>query len=181
MLLKFGLGVLTKYASGSVLPSEKEEDAKMSVNAKTAKDSLLVGAIYGDVYQITNNILNVGGVEGIELMPSKKIGVGPIKLTSDTKQYVRRLLNATYRGPKQEIIGVVISLSPNRFVSEVKLKSGRTVKVRLSPERFDFVRYETKSKEFLRFKGHPIMRLGKENTTYDEFEAESVASAASKH
>jgi len=181
MLLKLGLGVLTKYASSSVLPSEEEEDTNISVNARTAKDSLLAGAIYGDVYQITNNILNIGGVEGIELMPNKKIGAAPIELNSDTKQYVRKLLNATYRGPKQEITGVVTSLSPNRFVSEVRLKSGRTIKVRLSPECFNFVRYETQPKEFLRFKGHPIMRLGKEKTTYDEFEAESVTPATAKH
>jgi len=59
-------------------------------------------------------------------------------------------------------------------LAEIKLAPSRYVKVGLSEEDFDFVRYKTSSEQQLRFKGRPVVRLGKDLNTFQEFEAESV-------
>lgn len=173
-LLKVGLGALAKYALRSVLPDRKPKAGSTTLQAHDVRGSILVGAIYAETVQITNHINNIGGIESIELIPSESLDVPPISLTADTQEYVRDIANESYRGMRDEIVGYVTRLLPNRLVAEIKLAPSRYVKVGLKEEDFRFVRYNTEPEQQLRFKGFPIVKLGKDESTYQEFEAESV-------
>lgn len=174
-LLKIGLGTLAKYALKSVLSDEHQRrENKTSLRARDVRGSLLVGAIYAETLQITNHINNIGGVESIELIPAQSLKIEPIRLTSETQEYVREIMNESYKGEPEEITGYVTRLYPNRLLADIKLEPGRYVKVGLNEDAFRFVRYETGPEEQLRFKGCPIIRLGKDITSYQEFEADSV-------
>ncbi len=172
-LLKVGLGSLAKYALKSVL-SPQPKSGTTSIQARDVEGSVLVGAIYAETVQITNHINNIGGIDSIELIPSPTLNISPIKLTPETQTYVREIKNQSYRGEPDEIVGYVTNMSPNRLLAEIKLAPSRYVKVGLSEEDFDFVRYKTNSEQQLRFKGRPVVRLGKDLNTFQEFEAESV-------
>jgi len=174
-LLKIGLGSLAKYALKSVLTDyQSPQRQKTSLKARDVQGSLLVGAIYAETVQITNHINNIGGVESIEFIPDSNIGVTPVKITPDTQKYVREIVNESYHGEHEEIVGYVTRLHPNRLLADIKLAPGRYVKVGLDEEAFRFVRYETEQEEMLRFKGRPIIKLGKDTTSYQEFEADLV-------
>ena len=174
-LLKIGLGSLGKYALKSVLADEQSsQKKKTSLKAYDVQGSLLVGAIYAETVQITNHINNIGGVKSIELIPAQSLGVSPVKINSETQSYVREIVNKSYHGEPEEIVGYVTRLLPNKLMAEIKLAPGRYVKVGLDEEAFRFVRYETEPEEQLRFKGRPIIRLSKDLTSYREFEADSV-------
>ncbi len=170
-LLKMGLGSLAKYALKSVL---KPKSGTTSIQSRDVEGSVLVGAIYAETVQITNHINNIGGIDSIEIIPSPTLNMPSIKLTPETQTYVREIKNESYRGEPDEIVGYVTNMSPNRLLAEIKLAPSRYVKVGLSEEDFDFVRYKTGSEQQLRFKGRPVVRLGKDLNTFQEFEAESV-------
>lgn len=172
-LLKVGLGTLAKYALKSVL-SPQPKSGTTSIQARDVEGSVLVGAIYAETVQITNHINNIGGIDSIELIPSPTLNISSIKLTPETQTYVREIANESYRGEPDEIVGYVTKMSPNRLLAEIKLAPSRYVKVGLSEKDFDFVRYETVAEQQLRFKGRPVVRLGKDLNTFQEFEAESV-------
>jgi hypothetical protein len=173
-LLKIGLGALGKYALKSVLSDLQQP--KENRNSPIARDNtgVLIGAIYAETVQITNHINNIGGVESIELIPAQRLDIRPIKFTPETQEYVRGIVNESYQGEFEEIVGYVTRLYPNRLIAEIKLAPGRYVKVHLTEEAFRFVRYETGEDDALLFKGRPIIRLGKDIMSYQEFEAESV-------
>ena len=174
-LLKIGLGTLAKYALKSVLSDEHQRrENKTSLRARDVRGSSLVGAIYAETVQITNHINNIGGIESIELIPAQGLKIEPVRLTSETQEYVREIMNESYKGEPEEITGYVTRLYPNRLLADIKLEPGRYVKVGLNEEAFRFVRYETGPEEQLRFRGCPIIRLGKDITSYQEFEADSV-------
>ena len=173
--LKVGMETLAKYALQTVFSNKpKVEREKTAINARDIEGSLFVGAIYAETVQITNHINNIGGVETIELIPEGGLDVAPIKLTQDTQKYVRDLSHQSFRGKIQEIIGSVTRLIPNRLIAEIKLAPARYVKVGLTEDAFLFVRYNTEQDQLLRFRGHPISRLGEDLTTFREFEAISV-------
>jgi hypothetical protein len=137
-LLKIGLGSLAKYAWQMVLGEKsKSKPVSTSVRTRDANGSLLVGAIYGEVVQITNHIYNIGGIEKVELIPSSGLRIDPIEFTGETQKYVRSIANATYLGPQDEIVGEVHRLHPNRLVAEIKLEPARIVKVRMDDEAFN--------------------------------------------
>lgn len=173
-LLKIGLGALAKYALQSVLSNAKAKMGPTTLNARDVQGSVLVGAIYAETVQITNHINNIGGIESIEIIPSMSLDVLPVTLTGDTQKYVREIANEGYRGELEEIIGHVTRLLPNRLVAEIKVAPSRYVKVGLTEEDFRFVRYRTEPEQRLRFKGFPIVRLGKDSSSFNEFEAKSV-------
>jgi hypothetical protein len=176
-LLKVGLGTLAKYALKSVLSDTKPKAGTTTLQANDVQGSLLVGAIYTETVQITNHINNIGGIKSIELISSKGLAVPPISFDAETQKYVRDIANESYRGVQEEITGYVTRLLPNRLVAEIKLAPSRYVKVGLTDEHFRFVRYKTESEQQLRFKGYPIVKLGKDEANYQEFEAESVEAA----
>lgn len=176
-LLKVGVGTLAKYAVKSVLSNdEKPKAGATTVQARDVQGSVLVGAIYAETVQITNHINNIGGIESIELIPAGGMEASPVKFTADTQSYVREIANVGYRAAPEEIVGHVTRLLPSRLIAQIKLAPARYVKVGLSEENFHFVRYKTEADQRLRFKGHPIVKLGKDESTYQEFEAESVES-----
>ena len=174
VLLKAGLGTLAKYALQSVLSPAKQKTGATTLQARDVQGSLLVGAIYAETVQITNHINNIGGIESIELIPSTGIAVPSIKFTAETQTYIREIANQGYRAEREEISGHVTRLLPNRLIAEIKLAPARYVKVGLTEEDFRFVRYKTEPEQRLRFKGFPIVKLGKDESTYQEFEADSV-------
>lgn len=174
-LLKIGIGSLAKYALKNVLSeASKQKSSETSIQARDVKGSVLVGAIYAETVQITNHINNIGGIDSIELIPFSGSNMKPVKLTTDTQTYVREIANESYRGASDEIVGYVTRLLPNRLVAEIKLAPSHYVKVGLDEESFQFVRYQTEPEQHLRFKGYPIVKLGKDLSTFREFEAESV-------
>lgn len=174
-LLKVGLGALTKYALQSVLTdATKKKQGTTSIQARDVEGSVLVGAIYAETVQITNHIHNIGGIESIELIPSSNLNVSPVTITTETQKYVREIVNESYRGAHEEIVGYVTRLHPNRLLADIKLAPTRYVKVGLNEDAFRFVRYNTEPEQQLRFKGYPIVRLGKDMAAFQEFEAESV-------
>ena len=174
-LLKAGLGALAKYALKSVLSDNStQKSGTTTIHARDVQGSVLVGAIYAETVQITNHINNIGGIDSIELIPSSGLNISPVKLTTDTQTYVREIANESYRGEPDEIVGYVTRLYPNRLLAEIKLAPSRYVKVGLNEQSFNFVRYKTEAEQQLRFKGRPIVRLGKDLSTFQEFEAESV-------
>ena len=175
-LLKVGLGTLAKYALKRVLSDETNQtpSSATSIHARDVQGSVLVGAIYAETVQITNHINNIGGIDSIELIPSSGLNMSTVKLTTDTQKYVREIANESYRADPDEIVGYVTRMHPNRLLAEIKLAPSRYVKVGLDEESFRFVRYETKPEQKLRFKGCPIVKLGKDLNSFQDFEAESV-------
>ena len=174
-LLKIGLRTLAKYALKSVLTDEQSPTGKKtSLNVRDVQGPVLVGAIYAETVQITNHINNIGGIKSIELIPAQRLGVNPVKITPDTQNYIREIAHESYHGEPEEIVGYVTRLYPNRLIAEIKLAPGHYVKVVLDEEAFRFIRYETEQEEMLRFKGRPIIRLGKDITSYREFDADLV-------
>jgi hypothetical protein len=174
-LLKVGLGTLAKYALKSVLSDDtKPKAGSTAINARDVQGSVLVGAIYAETVQITNHINNIGGIDSIEFIPSSGLNISTVKLTTDTQKYVRDIANESYRADPDEIVGYVTRLHPNRLLAEIKLAPSRYVKVGLDEESFRFVRYETEPEQQLRFKGRPVVKLGKDLSTFQDFEAESV-------
>jgi len=126
-LLKISLGTLAKYALKRVLSDEPQpKEDKTSLRARDVQGTL-VGFIYAETVQITNHINNIGGVESIELIPAQRLDIQPIKFTSETQEYVRELVNKTYYGEFEEIVGYVTHLYPNRLLAEIKLAPGRYV------------------------------------------------------
>jgi hypothetical protein len=175
-LLKVGVGTLTKYALKSVLTNEeKPKSGTTNLHARDVQGSLLVGAIYAETVQITNHINNIGGIHSIELIPADAMQIEPVKITAETQSYVRQIANVGYRSGREEIVGYVTRLLPNRLIAEVKLAPSRYVKVGLDEANFNFVRYKTETKQLLRFSGHPIVNLGKDEATFQEFQADTVA------
>lgn len=174
-LLKIGLGSLAKYALKSVLSgSDKPRSGNTKVQARDIEGSVLIGAIYAETVQITNHINNIGGIDSIELIPSPTLNIQSVKLTPETQTYVREIANERYRGEPDEIVGYITRLYPNRLLADIKLAPSRYVKVSLNEQDFDFVRYETKAEQSLRFKGRPVMKLDKDLNTFQEFDADSV-------
>lgn len=174
-LLKIGVGSLAKYALKQVLSdSQKTKNSSTSIKTRDVEGSVLVGAIYAETVQITNHINNIGGIESIEFIPSASLNISGVKLTPETQTYVRDIANERYRGEPDEIVGYVTRMHPNRLLADIKLAPSRYVKVALSQDDFDFVRYKTVAEQQLRFKGRPVVRLGKDLSTFQEFEADSV-------
>lgn len=173
-LMKIGLGALARYALGRVFSSEQSAHRQTSVKVGDIEGSLLVGAIYAETVQITNHINNIGGVDRIDLIPGDRALGSPVILTPETQKYVRQIANERYRGPPEEIVGYVTRMYPNRLLAQIKVGPARYVKVGLDEEMFRFVRYKTQPEEELRFKGRPLIRLGKDRKNYDEFEADTV-------
>lgn len=175
-LLKLGVGTLTKYALKSVLVNgEKPKGGARALQARDVQGSLLVGAIYAETVQITNHINNIGGIDTIEIIPADAIQTEPVKFTAETQSYVREIANVGYRAGEEEIVGYVTRLLPNRLIAEIQLAPSRYVKVGLGEANFNFVRYKTEAEQLLRFKGHPIVKLGKDESTFKEFQADTVA------
>lgn len=174
-LLKIGLGTLAKYALQQVLPQDRKSRGNVTdVSAGDVDGSVLVGAIYAETVQITNHINNIGGIESIEIVPAARLNVPSIKITEDTQQYIRAIVNETYKGKMQEITGYVTRMLPNRLIAEIKLAPSHYVKIGMPEDAFTFVRYQTEPEQMLRFKGRPIYRLGKDSVAFQEFEAVSV-------
>ena len=174
-LLKIGIGTLTKYALKSVLAKDdKPKGGTTTLQARDVQGSVLVGAIYAETVQITNHINNIGGIETIEIIPADALDVVPVKFTAETQSYVREIAKFGYRAAREEIVGYVTRLLPNRLIAEIKLAPSRYVKVGLDESNFNFVRYKTEAEQLLRFKGHPIVKLGKDESTFQEFQADSV-------
>lgn len=158
-----------------VLPYDSTNLTNSGVIAhEDVSGSVLAGSIYAETVQITNHINNIGGIETIELIPAGSYEMPSVRLNSDTQNYVREIANRKYRGGPDEIIGYVTRLLPNRLLAEIKLGPSRYVKVGLDKEHFEFVRYMTTEEHELRFTGRPIIKLGKDLSTFQEFEAETV-------
>lgn len=175
-LLKVGVGTLTKYTLKSVLANDdKPKASTTTLQARDVQGSLLVGAIYAETVQITNHINNIGGIESIELIPADALQIEPVKFTAETQSYVREIANVGYRAGREEIVGYVTRLLPNRLIAEIKLAPSRYVKVGLDEANFNFVRYKTEAEQLLRFTGNPIVKLGKDESTFQEFQADTVA------
>jgi hypothetical protein len=175
-LLKIGITSLGKYALGKVL----EPSRPKGIAAEGSPGSFFAGAIYGETVQITNHIYNIGGIETIELIPGAALEIPAVKLTPATREYVREIANEVLRGEKTEITGYVTKLYPNRSMADIKLAPSRYVKVYLDEEAFEFVRYHTQQEEHLTFQGIPLLRLGKDEGTFQEFEAERVRRTPAK-
>lgn len=173
-LLKIGLGTLGKYALRSVL---RDSDKKSpSITAGDLDHSILIGAIYAETVQLTNHIDNVGGIRAIELIP-QGFRMPRVHLDQDTQKYVRGIVNESYTGRRTSISGEVKHLSPERLLAQVRVARGWEVRVALSEENFRFVRYSTEPSQRLTFTGHPIIRLGRDPTGFEEFEADGVSLA----
>ena len=175
-LLKLGVSTLTKYALKSVLATDDKPTAgTTTLQARDVQGSVLVGAIYAETVQITNHINNIGGIDTIEIIPADALQIEPVVINAETQAYVREIANVGYRAGQEEIVGYVTRLLPNRLIAEIKLAPSRYVKVGLDEANFNFVRYKTEAEQMLRFKGYPIVKLGKDESTFQEFQAESVA------
>jgi hypothetical protein len=174
-LLKMGLEALEKYALKKVFSGEKDQKRNNPpVQIREIEGSPFIGAIYAETVQITNHINNIGGVESIELVPDAGLKIPPIKLTADTQKYVREVANEFYRGPSQQIVGTVKKLAPDRLTADVLIGPNQLIKVGLTEEAFQFVRYETNSEQRIRFKGHALYRLGNNSGSFREFQADSA-------
>jgi len=177
-LLKIGLHALSIYASKNLFPNENASIKNSTqLSAYDTKGAVLTGSIYAETVQITQIINNIGGVESIEFMPPQSLSVDPVKINAETRNYVHEIDNERYPCDPQEIVGYVTNLYPNRLLAQIKLSSGRYVKVGLDEATFRFVRYKTNQGEPLIFEGVPIITLGRNSSGYQdfqEFEADSV-------
>jgi len=136
--------------------------------------SQITGAIHAETVMITNHIYNIGDIERIEFHGGVDISAPPVILTGETRDFVRDVPYQTYEGPPQEIQGTVTKLFPNRLIAEISLRPRQYIKVNLSDDAFNDVRYRTSQGDVLTFLGRPVYRLGKED--FEEFQADKLVS-----
>lgn len=174
-LMKIGFGSLSKYALKSIFPEEKKpsQSGNKMVNEQVA-GSVLTGAIYAETVQITNHIFNIGNIEKIEIVTPENFGIQPILIDQGVQAYVREIANERFRGNETEIVGHVTRMFTTKLTAQIKVGPSRYVNVRLSEANFDFVRYKTAHEQLLKFKGIPLIKLGKDNESFQEFDAISV-------
>ncbi|MCK4824877.1 hypothetical protein KA005_54500 [bacterium] len=165
-LVNASLIELGRYALQSLFGKDEESGRPTG--------SQITGAIHAETVTITNHIYNIGNIERVEFHGGANISAPPVIFTGETRDFVRDVPYQTYEGPPQEIQGTVTKLFPNRLIAEVCLRPGQYVKVNLSDDTFNDVRYRTGQGDLVTFLGRPVYRLGKDD--FEEFQADKLVS-----
>ena len=173
--MKLGLKELLKYSLKTVLESApKPPAATLSTSDSDVDASILTGAIYGEAVTITNHIYNIGNVECISFVGGPRLpNLETVRLDKSAQDYVRSLADQSISGAPQLVEGYISELHANRRSVDVQNDGERRIRVRLSDENFQRLRYHTDSDALVRFYGRPSYRFTRDSAGFSELDADS--------
>lgn len=151
-------------------------------DAEPISNPRLLRSINSEVVELVNRIDNVSYIKVIEIRGGQYVQAPPVKLDSNTKQYVKQIQKATVLGELLEIEGFATNIDISRQMVEIQIESGNTVKVRLNNKDIDIIIKhigEDKKQVFL-FSGWPVLEFGSEGGKFSEFATNEVKIKHSK-
>jgi hypothetical protein len=152
--------------------TEREGKSDQTGENKSLDEQLFTGSIYAEVVQVAERIENKGVIKQIELSTNRNIEQPKLKIDADTKEYLKNLKDHQVFGRFQDISGQVNKIDEVNNIVEVKISARRVIKVHLTDNDFEIVRYGAKRYATITFSGVPVLLLGQNR--YKAFEAHSV-------
>jgi hypothetical protein len=159
------MSALSKYAMRQVLHRGRDKDDRQHV---------FNIYIFNQLYDLAGRIGGVGGVDAIEIGSSIPDHEKTVRLDADFKHYVNSIKNQLAYGTEREITGKVVELLPGEDAVKISREPEGLIKVMLSPEHFQNVRYCEVKDPVIRVIGEPIYRLGVETYYYEAFKAREL-------
>jgi hypothetical protein len=174
------LTTISQYVLKRVFDKAPEDKNRINVKGSNnqivmgSHNQVLVGSFYNDLRKLTERVDNIGGVERIELSESVQGRSQPVVIDHRTREYVRSLAGQRLYGERRETEGRIISLHPNSLVVVIRQGPRRDIKVHLTPQHFNVVRYDAEIDDTVTVVGKPIFFFGQAKDDFDEFEGTSV-------
>lgn len=150
----------------------KASNDKQENTGKKIDERLFTGSIYGEVIQVAERIENKGIIEQVEISTNRNIENQKLKIDRGVKEYLKSLKNYQIFGEYQEIEGTVKTIDEFSNIVEIKISPRRVIKVHLTDDDFEAVRYLAKREAVIAFWGTPVLLLGQNR--YKAFEAHSI-------
>jgi hypothetical protein len=152
------------------------KDVQFSLDERVSLNSLLSFALYTDVLVLTDRIDIVRGIERLEITAEKFVTVDhvPLIIDDDVRDYVKSLKGQTITGKEQELSGELSRLDFERGYADVRVSSRQKVKVKVTEDIIERLRYEASRTARVTFLGKPIHRFGKDIAYFDRFDAAEV-------
>ncbi len=131
----------------------------------------ITSAIYNQVNIIVDRINNIGGISKIEIsVPSEP---KPLVFDESVREYVRGIRSEPIFGDLTEIEGQLIRLDVRHYTGFIQTRSGY-VRIYLSPEDFDQIRYQSQGAPTIVVEGQYLYFLGREGSRFDEFRVSKI-------
>ena len=163
-LVVAGLTAVAAYVWKKVIPDKE-----------TPRNQTLIVNIYPEIKSLTDRIGNIGGVEGIELIPSGRRRFAPIILNEEIQDYVREIEHQHIPGKKTRITGCVTRMHPQSFRLDIEDSPNHYVRIVMDTELFEKVRrLPTLLERSITFEGTPMYRMGDLGGRVDEFHASKL-------
>jgi hypothetical protein len=138
---------------------------------QNSRNAPMTSAIYNQVNIIVNRVDNTGGITKIELsIPGEP---KPLVFDESVRQYVREIMSKPIYGETTQIEGQLSRLDVRFFTGFIQTHSGY-VRLHLSPEDFDRIRYQSEGASWIRVEGRYLYFLGREGGRFDEFEVSKI-------
>jgi hypothetical protein len=174
IILPIVFNALGQYVMKRIEARKTEPEGKTDQEDETKSfdEQLFTGSIYAEVVQVAERIENKGVIKQIELSTTRKIEQPKLKFDADTKEYLKSLKDHQVFGRFQDVGGKVNKIDDVNNIVEVKISARRVIKVHLTDNDFEIVRYGAKRYATIIFSGVPILLLGQNR--YKAFEAHYV-------
>lgn len=132
-----------------------------------SRSAPMTSAIYNQVNIIVDRINNTGGITKIEVsIPSES---KPLVFDKSVQKYIREIRSEPIYGETTQIEGQLIRLDVRFFTGFIQTRSGY-VRLHLSPEDFNRIRYQSQGAPMIKVEGRYLYFLGREGGRFDEFE-----------
>jgi len=162
------VGIISSMVATAVTALGQYVYRQIKSNSRNAP---MTSAIYNQVNIIVDRINNTGGITKIEVsIPSEP---KPLVFDKSVQQYVREIRSEPIYGETTEIEGQLTSLDVRFSTGLIRTRPGQ-VRLHLSPEDFNQIRYQSQGAPTIKVGGRHWYVLGREGGRYDEFEVSKI-------
>ena len=162
------MGIITGAVGTAIFELGKYVYKQVKQNSRSAP---MTSAIYNQVNIIVNRIDNTGGITKIELSTPGE--TKPLVFDKSVQQYVREVRSEPIYGEIIQIEGQLTRLDVRFFAGFIQTRSGY-VRLHLSPEDFNRIRYQSQGASTIKVEGQYMYFLGREGSRFDEFEVYKI-------
>lgn len=138
---------------------------------RNSRNAPMTSAIYNQVNIIVDRIDNTGGITKIEVSSTSE--PKPLVFDKSVQQYVREIRSEPIRGETTQIEGQLTNLDVRFFAGRIWTRPGQ-VRLHLSPEDFNQIRYQSQGAPTIKVEGRYLYFLGREGGRLEEFEVSKI-------
>lgn len=136
-----------------------------------SRSAPMTSAIYNQVNILVDRINNTGGITKIEVsIPSES---KPLVFDESVQQYLREIRSEPIYGETTQIEGQLSRLDVRFFTGFIHTRPGY-VRLHLSPEDFNRIRYQSQGAPMIKVEGRYLYFLGREGGRFNEFEVSKI-------